>query len=209
VQIRVLVVDDFPLVRGGIAAALETDAAIKVVGQAATAHEGSEQAVALEPDVVLLDLALPDGSGIDVITHLAAVLPGSRVIVVTASEDVDLVVSAMSAGAYGYLTKRAGARELCDAVITVHGGGSVIEAELAGQVFRGYRPGGADARPLLTERERQVVRLVGQGFTDRQIADALYISSRTVQNQLSTIRGKLGLGRRSELAHWGATHLSG
>jgi DNA-binding NarL/FixJ family response regulator len=206
-EIRVLLVDDFPLVRGGIAAALQTDAAIEIVGQAATADEGFEQAVALEPDVVLLDLGLPDRSGIDVISRLAAEVPGARVIVVTASESVDLVASAMSAGAYGYLTKRAGARELCDAVITVHGGGTVIEADLASQLFRGYRKGGGGDRPLLTEREREVIRLVGEGLTDKQIADALFISPRTVQNQLISSRRKLGLGRRSELAHWGATHL--
>jgi DNA-binding NarL/FixJ family response regulator len=209
VEIRVLVVDDFPLVRGGITAALQTDSAIEVVGQAATADDAFEQAVALEPDVVLLDLGLPDRSGIDVISRLSAEVPDTRVIVVTASESVDLVASAMSAGAYGYLTKRAGARELCDAVITVHGGGTVIDANLAGQLFRDYRKGEADGRPLLTDREREVIRLVGEGFTDKQIAEALFVSPRTVQNQLTSVRRKLGLGRRSELAHWGATHLGG
>jgi DNA-binding NarL/FixJ family response regulator len=206
VEIRVLLVDDFPLVRGGIAAALESDGAIEVVGEAATAADGFEQALALEPDVVLLDLGLPDRSGIDVISRLSAALPRSRVIVVTASENVDLVASAMSAGAYGYLTKRASARELRDAVITVHGGGTVLDADLAAQVFRAYPKKGAGARPLLTERERQVIRMVGEGLTDREIAGALFLSPRTVQNQLTSVRRKTGLGRRSELAHWAATH---
>jgi DNA-binding NarL/FixJ family response regulator len=210
VEIRVLVVDDFPLVRGGIAAALETDAGIEVVGQAGTGDEGFERAVALAPDVVLLDLGLPDRSGIDVITRLSSELPRTRVIVVTASHSVDLVASAMSAGAYGYLTKRAAARELRDAVITVHGGGTVIDTELAAQLFRDLGKGSAaESRPLLTDRERQVVRMVGEGLTDKQIAETLFISPRTVQNQLTSVRRKLGLGRRSELAHWGATHLGG
>jgi two-component system response regulator DevR len=206
-EIRVLLVDDFPLVRGGIAAALETDAAIQVVGQAATADEGFERAVALEPDVVLLDLGLPDRSGIDVISRMSVAVPGLRVVVMTASQSVDLVASAMNAGAYGYLTKRASARELCDAVITVHGGGTVIDADLARQLFRSYPKDAANGRPLLTEREREVILLVGEGLTDKEIAQTLFVSPRTVQNQLMSVRRKTGLGRRSELAHWAATHL--
>jgi DNA-binding NarL/FixJ family response regulator len=208
VEIRVLLVDDFPLVRGGVAAALETDSALKVVGQAGTAAEAMERAVALKPDVILLDLGLPDDSGVDMIRRLAVQVPATRVLVITASENVELLSSAMGAGAAGYLTKRATARELCDAVITVHGGGTVIDAALAAQLFRSeWRPGGGDIRPLLTARERQVVHLVGEGLTDKEIAEALYVSPRTVQNQLTSVRRKTGLGRRSELAHWAATHL--
>jgi two-component system response regulator DevR len=208
VEIQVLLVDDFPLVRGGISAALGTDAALKVVGQAGTAADAMERAVALQPDVILLDLGLPDDSGIDMIRRLAEQVPDARVLVITASENIELLSAAMGAGASGYLTKRATARELCDAVITVHGGGTVIDAALAAQLFRGdRRPGSAEVRPMLTERERQVVHLVGEGLTDKEIAQALYVSPRTVQNQLTSVRRKTGLGRRSELAHWAATHL--
>jgi two-component system response regulator DevR len=208
VEIRVLLVDDFPLVRGGIAAALETDSAITVVGQAGTTADGLERAVALQPDVILLDLGLPDGSGIAMIGQLATNVPGARVLVITASESLELLSGAMSAGAVGYLTKRATARELTDAVITVHGGGTVIDAALAAQLFRSnWMRSPTSARPILTDRERQVMRLVGDGLTDKEIAHALYVSPRTVQNQLTSIRRKTGLGRRSELAHWAATHL--
>jgi DNA-binding NarL/FixJ family response regulator len=208
VEIRVLLVDDFPLVRGGIAAALATDPAMTVVGQAGTAAEGLQQADATNPDVILLDLGLPDESGIDTIARLSEEVPESRVVVITASENVELLSSAMAAGAVGYLTKRASARELCDAVITVHSGGTVIDTELAGQLFRSdWRPSTDEIRPMLTGRERQVVRLVAEGLTDKEIADSLYVSPRTVQNQLTSIRRKTGLGRRSELAHWAATHL--
>jgi two-component system, NarL family, response regulator DevR len=208
VKIRVLLVDDFPLVRGGIAAALQTDAGIDVVGQAGTAAEAIELAVAHEPDVVLLDLGLPDASGVVPISRLAEKAPHSRVLVITASENVELLSSVMAAGAVGYLTKRATARELCDAVITVHGGGTVIDAALAGQLFRGgHYQAGAGVRPSLTDRERQVIHLVAEGLTDKEIASSLFVSPRTVQNQLTSIRRKLGLGRRSELAHWAATHL--
>jgi DNA-binding NarL/FixJ family response regulator len=93
-------------------------------------------------------------------------------------------------------------------VITVHSGGTVIDTELAAQLFRSdWRAGSDEIRPMLTGRERQVMRLVAEGLTDKEIADSLYVSPRTVQNQLSSIRRKTGLGRRSELAHWAATHL--
>jgi DNA-binding NarL/FixJ family response regulator len=195
-KIRVLLVDDFPLVRSGIAAALQDEAGIDVVGEAGTAAEAMALAVAQAPDVVLLDLGLPDESGVTMISRLAEKAPRSRVVVITASENVEVLSSAMAAGAVGYLTKRTTPRQLCDAVVTVHGGGTVVDAGLA-----------AVTRPALTERERRVVQLVAEGLTDKEIASALFVSPRTVQNQLTSIRRKLGLGRRSELAHWAATHL--
>jgi two-component system, NarL family, response regulator DevR len=203
-----MLVDDFPLVRGGIAAALETDPAISVVGQAATVAEAIERVGELEPDVVLLDLGLPDGSGIETIGRLVELAPASRVLVITANENIELLSNAMAAGAVGYLTKRATARELCDAVITVHGGGTVLDADLAAQFFRAStRRGATGFRPVLTDRERQVVFLVGEGLTDKEIAETLFVSPRTVQSQLTSVRRKTGLGRRSELARWAATHL--
>jgi DNA-binding NarL/FixJ family response regulator len=195
-KIRVLLVDDFPLVRSGIAAALQDEAGIDVVGEAGTAAEAMALAVAQAPDVVLLDLGLPDESGVTMISRLAEKSPRSRVVVITASENIEVLSSAMAAGAVGYLTKRTTPRQLCDAVVTVHGGGTVVDAGLA-----------AVTRPALTERERRVVQLVAEGLTDKEIASALFVSPRTVQNQLTSIRRKLGLGRRSELAHWAATHL--
>jgi DNA-binding NarL/FixJ family response regulator len=153
-------------------------------------------------------LGLPDQSGIQTIGRLADEAPESRVVIITASENVELLSEAMAAGAVGYLTKRATARELCDAVITVHSGGTVIDSELATQLFRSdWRATGVEVRPMLTGRERQVMRLVAEGRTDKEIAESLYVSPRTVQNQLTSIRRKTGLGRRSELAHWAATHL--
>lgn len=194
--IRLLLVDDFPLVRSGIAAALRDDAGIDVVGQACTAADAIPLALQHEPDVVLLDLELPDESGLVVIARMADQVPRARVIVITASENVELLSSAIAAGAVGYLTKRATPGDLCDAVRTIHDGGVVVDPGLAGE-----------ARPALTERERQVIHLVAEGMTDKEIAGSLFVSPRTVQNQLTSIRRKLGLGRRSELARWAATHL--
>jgi DNA-binding NarL/FixJ family response regulator len=210
-HIRVLLVDDFPLVREGIAQALGTDPAIEIVGQAGSGAEGVERALALRPDVVLLDMRMPDSSGLAVLQRLTAELPDTKVLVMTASEKTDTLLQAVSAGAAGYLTKRATQRELVDAVITVHAGGSVVAPQLAAELLRDYarisRGKGIIGRPLLTPREREVLNLVSEGLTDREIATQLYVSPRTVQNQLGRIREKTGRGRRSELARWAVEHL--
>jgi two-component system, NarL family, response regulator DevR len=211
-HIRVLLVDDFPLVREGIGAALEADPAIDVVGQADSAAEGLERARELRPDVIVLDMRMPDGCGLVLLEQLAAELPDIRVLVMTASEKADTLLQAIAAGAAGYLTKRATRLELVDAVITIHGGGSVVAPQLAAELLRDYRRvarGGSTAgRSLLTAREREIVGLVSEGMTDKEIAVRLFISPRTVQNQLGRIREKTGRGRRSELARWAVEHLA-
>jgi len=209
-NIRVLIVEDFPLVRDGIAAALERDPGISVVGVAGDGRGGLQLAHELRPDVMLLDLHMPDLGGIMLLERLRAELPGIRPIVVTASEKGDTLLAAVAAGARGYLTKRAQAEELRQAVLTVHGGGSVIAPSLAGHLLRAYSrvSTGEDRelRPTLTVTEQEVLRLLTQGLTDRQIAERLYISPRTVQNHLARVRQKTSLSRRSELARWAVVH---
>jgi DNA-binding NarL/FixJ family response regulator len=211
-HIRVLLVDDFPLVREGIAAALEADPAIEVVGQADSAAEGLERARELRPDVIVLDMRMPGACGVVLLEQLAAELPQVKVLVMTASEKADTLLQAIAAGAAGYLTKRATRLELVDAVITIHGGGSVVAPQLAAELLRDYRRvargGGGTGRSLLTAREREIVGLVSEGMTDKEIAGRLFISPRTVQNQLGRIREKTGSGRRSELARWAVEHLA-
>src|SRR5919201_2358219 len=167
-HIRVLLVDDFPLVRHGIGAALESDPAIEVVGHASNGHEGVTRALELRPDVVVLDMRLPDSGGTVVLEQLREKLPETRVLVVTASQRSETLLEAIGAGAAGYLTKRASLQELCQGVIAVHGGGSVVTPELASQALRelaGAPAGdGIGARPLLSARERDILRLVGDGL---------------------------------------------
>jgi two-component system, NarL family, response regulator DevR len=210
VKIRVLVVDDFPLVREGLAAALAIDPGFEVLGQASDAEEGLRMARELRPDVVLLDLRMPEGGGIALLEKLRDELPETRALVVTASEKAEALLDAVAAGAAGYVTKRVSARELRHAVVTVYSGGSIITPTLAGHLLREYsqvsRGEPMHVRPLLGQREQEVLKLVAQGCTDREVGTRLYISPRTVQNHLARIREKTGLRRRSELAAWAAEH---
>ena len=209
-KIRVLVVDDFPLVREGLAAALAIDPGFEVLGQASDAGEGLRMAQELRPDVVLLDLRMPEGGGIALLEKLRDELPETRALVVTASEKAEALLDAVAAGAAGYVTKRVSARELRHAVVTVYSGGSIITPTLAGHLLREYsqvsRGEPMHVRPLLGQREQEVLKLVAQGCTDREVGTRLYISPRTVQNHLARIREKTGLRRRSELAAWAAEH---
>lgn len=209
-KVRILLVDDFPLMREGIADALQRDPALEVVGQADTGVEGLRLAHELRPDVILLDLHMPEMGGMMMLERLRVELPAVRTLVMTASEKSETLLAAVAAGAAGYITKRSSRQEVCNAVVTVHGGGSVIAPHLAGHLLQQYQKaakGEADGlRNQLTSRELEVLRLVAQGLTDDQIARQIYVSPRTVQNHLARIRDKTGLRRRSELTRWAVIH---
>ena len=209
-NIRILLVDDFPLIRQGFAAALETDPGLTVVGEADNGEEGLRLANELQPDVVILDLGMPGMGGMTVLERLRGEAPQAKVLVVTANEKAQPLLDAVAAGAAGYLTKRCTREELRQAIITVHGGGSIISPMLAGHLLQEYsrasRGEQSNVRPLLGEREHEVLRLVAGGATDREIAETLFISPRTVQNHLTRIREKTGLRRRAELTRWAMEH---
>jgi len=209
-KIRVVVADDFPLVREGVVRALNADPGIEVIAQAENGHEALTLAEDLMPDVMILDLRMPDLGGLAVLDKLRTSRPAIRVIVMTASEQASTLLDAIAAGAAGYLSKRSTGEELRQAVITTYGGGSVITPELAGHLLREFsgsaRGEGSSVRPLLATRELEILRLVADGLTDNEIGKQLYISPRTVQNHLTRIREKTGLRRRSELARWAVEH---
>jgi DNA-binding NarL/FixJ family response regulator len=203
--IRVLIVDDSPLMRVGLARSLEDDPDIELVATAAGAGEGLRLAEELRPDVVLLDLHMPEVGGQVVLERLREQLPDVRALVVTASEEAQSLLDAVASGAAGYLTKRASPEELRQAVVAVHGGSSVITPELAGHLLHAYAgraSGETGRRPMLTRREQDVLRLVAQGHTDKEIGRTLGLSPRTVQTHLTRIREKTGARRRAELATW-------
>ena len=209
-NIRILLIDDFPLIRQGFAAALETDPGLTIVGEADNGEEGLRLAQELQPDVVVLDLGMPGMGGMTVLERLRSEAPQVKVLVVTANEKAQPLLDAVAAGAAGYLTKRCTREELRQAIITVYGGGSIISPKLAGHLLNEYsrtsRGEASHVRPLLGDREHEILRLVAGGATDKEIAETLYISPRTVQNHLTRIREKTGLRRRAELTRWAMEH---
>lgn len=209
-KINVLIADDFPLIRNALVDAINRDPAIAVVGTATNGSEAVELARELNPDVVILDVHMPEMSGLVALERILQEAPHRRVLMLTATEKSDVFLEAIATGAAGYLNKRASSSELVQAVITVHGGGSVIAPDLADTLLNEFsrsRRGRTGAlQPLLAEREQEVLRLVALGRTDKEIGRQLYISPRTVQNHLTRIRHKTGLHRRSELARWAADH---
>jgi two-component system NarL family response regulator len=211
-KIRVVVADDFPLVREGVVRALNQDPGIEVVAQAENGQEALNVAEQLRPDVMILDLRMPDLGGLAVLDKLRNTQPEIRVIVMTASEQASTLLDAIAAGAAGYLSKRSTGEELRQAVITAHGGGSVITPSLASHLLKEFsssaRGEQSAVRPL-QGRELDVLRLVVQGKTDNEIGQELFISPRTVQNHLTRIREKTGLRRRSELTRWAVEHAIG
>ncbi len=211
-KIRVVVADDFPLVREGVVRALNSDPGIEVIAQAENGNDALKVAEELRPDVMILDLRMPDLGGLAVLDKLRTSRPEIRIIVMTASEQASTLLDAIAAGAAGYLSKRSTGEELRQAVITAHGGGTVITPALASHLLKEYsssaRGEQSQVRPL-QGRELDVLRLVVQGKTDNEIGKELFISPRTVQNHLTRIREKTGLRRRSELTRWAVEHAIG
>jgi DNA-binding NarL/FixJ family response regulator len=199
---RVLLVDDHPLFLDGVRAALSTAPDVDVVGEASTAAEAVELAGSLRPDVVLMDLNLPDRSGIDATRDVLETSPETHVLVITMSADDDAVVAAMRAGARGYVVKGAGRQDLVQAVTTVAVGGAVFSPTVAarlGTYFSGLaaQPG-RELFPQLTERERQVLDLIARGLDNRRIARELFLSEKTVRNHISTVLTKLDAPDRAD-----------
>jgi DNA-binding NarL/FixJ family response regulator len=192
--IRILVANDHPVVRDGLVAMLGTQADFEVVGQAATGLEAVRQVAALRPDVVLLDLEMPEMDGVEVIKQLGRDTPDARVIVFTAFDTDDRIVGAVQAGAQGYLLKGAPREEVFQAVRVVRSGGSLLEPVVASKLLRQVSQ---DFQPL-TPRELEVLGLVAQGLQNKEIAARLVITERTVKFYVSSILAKLGAGNRTE-----------
>ena len=206
-SIRVMVVDDHPMWREGVARDL-TEAGHQVVATSGEGRQAVRVAAAARPDLVVLDLQLPDISGVEVIRGLRAALPDVRVLMLSASGEAQGVLDAVKAGATGYLIKSAAPAEFLDAVRRTAAGEPVFTPGLAGLVLGEYRrlaaapPAPDDDAPRLTERETEVLRLVAKGLSYKQIADRLGLSHRTVQNHVQNTLGKLQLHNRVELTRY-------
>jgi NarL family two-component system response regulator LiaR len=200
--IRVLVVDDHAIVRRGIGALLATEPGIDVVGEAYDGHEAVAEVERLQPDVVLMDIVMPGMDGLEATRRITASAPQTRVLVLTSFAGDDQVFPAIRAGALGYLLKDSRPDELVAAIRQVHNGESWLDPLVARRLLQELAPrAGQDPEDeSLTPREIEVLQLVAQGHTNRQIAEELSISEATVRTHMSKILGKLHLGSRTQAA---------
>ncbi|MGP4018666.1 response regulator [Saccharopolyspora sp. 5N708] len=208
--VTVMVVDDHPMWRDGVARDL-TERGFEVRATASDAASALRIARTVAPDVVLMDLNLGDTSGVNATLQITQEIPGTRVLVLSASGEHSDVLEAVKAGASGYLVKSASIEELMDAVQRTAAGDAVFTAGLAGLVLGEYRrmaitPDSESQAPQLTDRETEVLRLVAKGMTARQIAKKLVISHRTVENHVQSTLRKLQLHNRVELARYAIEH---
>jgi DNA-binding NarL/FixJ family response regulator len=205
-SVRVLVVDDHEVVRSGVRSALEDAADLEVVGEASTADEAVTKAGALHPDVVLMDVRLSEGgdlSGIDAARRVLSETPSARVLMFSSYGERETVVAAIMAGASGYLTKNVRHAQLVDAIRATARGESLLDARVAGLVVQQLRDQPEKIeRPedKLSPREREVLALIAQGMTNRQIAEQLVISEHTARNHVASILDKLELSSRAAAA---------
>jgi two-component system response regulator DevR len=204
--IQVLLVDDSALVRRGVRSVISThskDGAIEVVGEAATVAEAITEAHRLRPDVMLLDLRLPDGSGLDACRQILRELPETRVLVLTSFADDNLVYNAVIAGAHGYLMKEVDPAGLLDAITDAAAGKSVLTPDVTNRILRLIRdepsPGAGDLS-LLSAQESRVLALVSEGLTNKEVGEQLNLSENTVKNYLVNVFDKLRVKRRSHAA---------
>ena len=202
--IRLLLIDDSPIIRLGLRSALEDCADIQIVGEAGTAAEGLAAVAKLKPDAVLLDLHLPDQSGLHACRELKKVRPQTQVLILTSSNNERNLQEAMNAGAQGYLLKDVNGAALADAVRSVASGKSVLDPSMTGQALNLVKhrsePRAADKLSLLSPQERKVVAYLAEGLTNKEIGDRLELTEKTVKNYLSTVFTKLDISRRSQAA---------
>ncbi len=205
-QIRIFLLDDHEVVRQGIAELLDDVDEFEVVGEAGSVAEALPRILAARPDVAVLDLRLPDGSGIDVCRDVRSALPDTYCLILTSYDDQDAVLASVLAGASGYVRKEVRASGLVDAIRQAAMGRSLIDPGLIAKVTQSAREmSPADPQlASLTEREREVLDHIAQGLTNRQIGERMFLSEKTVKNYVSSLLAKLGMERRTQAAVFAA-----
>jgi len=208
--LRILVVDDHEVVRQGLVALLDRRESFDVVAQAGTAAEAIAAATKFEPDVIVMDVRLPDGSGIEACREIRSARPETRVVMLTSYPDEEAVLSAIIAGASGYLLKQIRGRDLVTALESVGRGDSLLDPAVTEKVLQRVRAaasgGVADELAELTAQERKILLLVAEGKTNKEIASEVFLSDKTVKNYVSSILSKLNLQRRTQAAAFVAKH---
>jgi DNA-binding NarL/FixJ family response regulator len=201
---RILLVDDHDVVREGLRALLSRREGFEIVGQAATAREAVTEAANTQPDVIVMDVRLPDGSGIEACRTIREARPETRVIMLTSYADEDAVFASILAGAAGYVLKQTRGAALADAIASVARGESLLDPAVTQKVLERVRSSNDrkedDPLGTLTEQEHKILVLIAEGKTNKEIAEEVYLSDKTVKNYVSNILSKLNLRRRSEAA---------
>jgi len=202
-DIRVLVADDHPLFRQGVIHTIRDQPGLTLVGEASTAAETIQRAIETSPDVILLDLQFPDGSGLDVLQAVMPECPATGVIVLTVVEDEDALLQALKMGARGYVLKGIGGGDLGSVVRAVAAGETYVTPQMAGRLLKeltGRPTRSGDNIEDLSDREHQILELVANGLTNKEIADQLFLSEKTVKHYMTNILEKLQVRNRVEAA---------
>jgi DNA-binding NarL/FixJ family response regulator len=209
--IGVFLLDDHEIVRRGVRDLLEAEPDITVVGEAGTAAQALARIPALKPDVAVLDVRLPDGDGVSVCREIRSRMPGVGCLMLTSFGDDEALFDAIMAGASGYVLKQIRGTDLVGAVRTIASGRSLLDPEAASRVMRRMRDEAERSDPLsgLTEQERKILELIGEGLTNRQIGERMFLAEKTVKNYVSGLFAKLGMERRTQAAAYAARIFDG
>lgn len=201
VTIKVFLLDDHEVVRRGLADVLEATGEFTVVGEASTAEQAINRLHGVEADVAVLDVRLPDGNGIEVCREIRSRFPSVHCLMLTSFSDDEALVDAAMAGAQGYVLKQLRSTDIVSAVRDIAAGKSLLDEQMVKRAFeRLRRESGEDRLNVLTEQERRIFDLIGEGKSNRQIAEQLFLAEKTVKNYVSNLLAKLGMSRRTEAA---------
>jgi two-component system response regulator DevR len=206
--IRVFLLDDHEVVRRGIKELLESEGDIEVVGESGLAQEAVRRIPALRPHVAILDGRLPDGTGMEVCREVRSVDPSIKALILTSYDDDEALFSAIMAGAAGYILKQVRGNDLVDTVRRVAAGESTLDPSVTARVLDRVRNGPPRDQQLeaLTAQEQKILELIGEGLTNRQIAERMYLAEKTVKNYVSSMLAKLGLTSRTQAAIFATKH---
>ncbi len=209
-DLRILLVDDHEVVRLGLKALLSRHPRFEIVGEAGNADEAVARARVHKPDVIVMDIRLPGKSGIDATREIVAILPETKIIILTSFADDDLLMEAVAAGATGYVLKQIGSDDLVRSLEAVGRGEALLDPAMMNKAFARLREAArkdrGEAFKMLTEQEGKIIALVARGLTNREIANELFLSEKTVRNYVSSILGKLGLSHRAQAAAYAVEH---
>jgi DNA-binding NarL/FixJ family response regulator len=200
-KIKILIADDHTIMRDGIRALLSLQEDVEIVGEASTGQEAIEKASEFSPDLIIMDISMPGMDGLEATRRILKQNPKAKILILTQHDDKEYVLSAIKAGCAGYLPKRALGSELVSAIRAIYHGDSFLYPSVASELIKDYRSHAqvSDSHDQLTAREREVLKLIAEGHTSREIAEMLFISLKTVMGHRTKIMDKLGIHNRTEL----------